>query len=70
MRIRIRKLKDGSRSVVFKSETSAEGVALKDAVVAAYKTGGLHPMRVVDELGKLGYEIESVGKPTRKKRGA
>lgn len=42
----------------FTAETAGDGVALKDAVLAAAKGEGFHPARIIEQLGKAGYTAD------------
>jgi hypothetical protein len=62
MKISIRKSKR-STSIVFKAESSRDGVELKNAVLSALHdrtVGGFTPARVVEQLENAGYGLEKV----------
>jgi hypothetical protein len=57
MRIRIKRKNGVILGVTFKAETSAEGVCLKDAVLASAKRG-LSVETLIEELDRAGFEVE------------
>ena len=62
MRVKLKRKSKKILSVTFHADTDEEAVALKEAVLVA-AAEGFAPGRVLEELGKAGYEPEGEEKP-------